>query len=1095
MWITFATVIVIALLATPAKAAPDFSGSPRDGNLNLDVTFTPIDVTGVPDSTTWDFGDGTTVTESSGTPSVQNHTYTAPGAYDVILTVWYTATPDSVITKLDYITVSPIDFMGAPRMGAVPLTVTFTPSGTADADSIQWVWGDSDILWRYPPFGNVAHTYNTGPTTFTVEMHAFYDFDDSTVTKLDYIETVNPSVVQDSVNSASCFGVADSTLPDTVYYTYFAPPAVTDVWFYVRYDTTTGNVPFDSLLVSASPATPFTYVFTSSDDFWVKAVPFNVDSTWTWSIDSVGYTSSDCYCVKGVADGFSIEENYTLMESVLDNDTLGVFGDPQPVDSARVIEWHPDKADTAYFDTLENGTYQLVYDPIQDWHGKDTLVYSAWIENGCSPSVATVYITIFSDDVVDIDTIFYEWKDACTNTCDSDPSGTVSGGDSLRIWLKINPIDVQEVAPGWPKVWFAELGGSASGDVMFKDTTAIWGDDSTWYSIPFQDTAGTYPDWIAVANGGADTASGLMPIAALIVSDLGLMSFDTAFVVQSVDTKPPIAEPSRAGFVHWYDVNGDGIAQFGDSVAIWYDLSTEPPGEICQGSVLATLWNWPSTGNSVPLTLTDPAGDQFFWAFYEIEVGDISPDAGPFPVVISFSDDACNVDSTDATLITPVMNGFTLTVWNLSDSGPGSLRSVIDSANAFPGPDTIIVDVPEGSIRLETALPALTDETGGTYIRNASPPWMNRAVTIDGSNLSSGSGMHVTSDDNVVENLIIQSFPDNGITVTGSAIRNRFTSNLFSGNGGLAIDLLGDGITPNDDGDSDTGPNDLLNYPVFDSIREVGTDTFTVYGTAAANAIIELYLATEYGSVTFLPENSRHGPAYELLGIDTADGTGFFEIDSIMKPEWSRITATATDALGNTSELSRNKPLSADPLRVTAYTDQLEVRVYGPPDSNLTIDSIGPTFNTFHVPASYDMGDFNDDDTMDVRVTINSPDTGFYAISMKLVPGGTPGTYLTGIGIDGHLEAQQAVALASADDVYDTTHHHAPPTQNRGDFDGDGFVTALDLTVMIDILFAGVPVPDPPELADADCDGFPTALDLTYIIDYIFANGPLPCLK
>ena len=32
-------------------------------------------------------------------------------------------------------------------------------------------------------------------------------------------------------------------------------------------------------------------------------------------------------------------------------------------------------------------------------------------------------------------------------------------------------------------------------------------------------------------------------------------------------------------------------------------------------------------------------------------------------------------------------------------------------------------------------------------------------------------------------------------------------------NGGLGIDLGGDGITPNDSGDEDSGPNDLMNSP------------------------------------------------------------------------------------------------------------------------------------------------------------------------------------------------------------------------------------------------------------------------------------------
>jgi hypothetical protein len=68
---------------------------------------------------------------------------------------------------------------------------------------------------------------------------------------------------------------------------------------------------------------------------------------------------------------------------------------------------------------------------------------------------------------------------------------------------------------------------------------------------------------------------------------------------------------------------------------------------------------------------------------------------------------------------------------------------------------------------------------------------------------------------------------------------------------------------------------------------------------------------------------------------------------------------------------------------------------------------------------------------------------------------------------------------------------------NQGDADGDGFLTALDLSHIIDVLFAGAE-----DLQDAycstsrydiDCDGFPTALDLGDLIDHLFAGDDGPC--
>jgi hypothetical protein len=68
---------------------------------------------------------------------------------------------------------------------------------------------------------------------------------------------------------------------------------------------------------------------------------------------------------------------------------------------------------------------------------------------------------------------------------------------------------------------------------------------------------------------------------------------------------------------------------------------------------------------------------------------------------------------------------------------------------------------------------------------------------------------------------------------------------------------------------------------------------------------------------------------------------------------------------------------------------------------------------------------------------------------------------------------------------------------HQSDFDDDGFLTALDLGTLIDILFAGgsdVQDPDCPSArADLDCDAFATALDLGVLIDHLYAGGDAPC--
>ena len=84
------------------------------------------------------------------------------------------------------------------------------------------------------------------------------------------------------------------------------------------------------------------------------------------------------------------------------------------------------------------------------------------------------------------------------------------------------------------------------------------------------------------------------------------------------------------------------------------------------------------------------------------------------------------------------------------------------------------------------------------------------------------------------------------ITVTGRNARdNRFTRNVFGTNAGLDIDLGGDGPTPNDEGDRDSGPHGLLNTPVIESYqveREAsGRLRSVIRGRGLPGATVEVY--------------------------------------------------------------------------------------------------------------------------------------------------------------------------------------------------------------------------------------------------------------
>ncbi len=63
----------------------------------------------------------------------------------------------------------------------------------------------------------------------------------------------------------------------------------------------------------------------------------------------------------------------------------------------------------------------------------------------------------------------------------------------------------------------------------------------------------------------------------------------------------------------------------------------------------------------------------------------------------------------------------------------------------------------------------------------------------------------------------------------------------------------------------------------------------------------------------------------------------------------------------------------------------------------------------------------------------------------------------------------------------------------RGDVNGDGEISLVDVVYLINYLFNGGPDPVPWESGDVNCDGEVNIPDVVYLINYLFKNGPPPC--
>jgi len=171
-----------------------------------------------------------------------------------------------------------------------------------------------------------------------------------------------------------------------------------------------------------------------------------------------------------------------------------------------------------------------------------------------------------------------------------------------------------------------------------------------------------------------------------------------------------------------------------------------------------------------------------------------------------------------------------------------------------------------------------------------------------------------------------------GVSVTGAdSADNRIRGNGIHGNGGLGIDLGPRGVTPNDAGDGDDGPNHLQNFPVgITSYVDPLSGRRTISGQVDSPAPLDL--------------------SVDVFAVDPArDGSGFGEgrsyIETVTRctsgtPGPPRppgcISGAGTFAFTTTSTAKLFSATASDPLSTSEFS-----AVCGDPDGNGTTDNDG----------------------------------------------------------------------------------------------------------------------------------------------------------
>lgn len=320
-----------------------------------------------------------------------------------------------------------------------------------------------------------------------------------------------------------------------------------------------------------------------------------------------------------------------------------------------------------------------------------------------------------------------------------------------------------------------------------------------------------------------------------------------------------------------------------------------------------------------------------------------------------------------------------LVVTNTNDSGPGSLRNAIAFANANPGPDTIIFNIPTTdlgfnsvgghfTIRPLSALPPLTDDgttiagsTQTAFTGDTNP--LGPEVFLDGSLAASGNGLTVFSSNNVIAHLVVSGFPGSGVAISGTSASGNVVTRSFLGTdptGTQPLGNTGSGVVISDGAhDNVVGPGNVIAFntkfpspnggvAVLDGARKGAYPTF-----AGLNSDF-------VGVFPVLSFPNTGGPFTSADGITPVDGSGHPFADNFGARFTGSLNVSAAGAYtfrfvrpddvmrvlidgGVILEVSCCVQSAESPVTLTAGAHAIEVDFFdGPGAAGLTLDIVGP---------------------------------------------------------------------------------------------------------------------------------------------------------
>jgi CSLREA domain-containing protein len=563
-------------------------------------------------------------------------------------------------------------------------------------------------------------------------------------------------------------------------------------------------------------------------------------------------------------------------------------------------------------------------------HG-DTYGFTITGSNGDSTSILEGTLSV-AVNVVDNGSFEFGAPDDGTGGAPAGVTRLAPGAEILNGWTiehdADNPLNSAEV--DWTgSRWSAkegnrslELAGGPSAGAIHQDLPTIAGNDYTvsfYYSAnperlfgspPAECGAGGTPQFNAMWAGSVLTPS---PIQYTASNTAGAMNYQNAtFVV----TAP--AATTQLRFASANSVNtGCGIVI--DNVTVTPVIPAPPPAETPQADdgtyvVTSTADHNDAVCGVVDCTLREaiymsnafaaPSGHSITFAI---------PGAGSHVINLVSSlpplEKPLLIDGTTQAGTTCGPNLTSNLMVHVNASGAGSEAEGFDF-DGFSGGSTIKGLVLEGFASYAINFGNSSDNVVEcSAIGTAAHP--NQSVGIE---INASSGNRIGSDndgtnDQAEANEISHNAagPDHpgAIEVANGSDGNRLDGNSIHDNGGLGIDLLPAGPTPNDPTDADTGPNGLLNTPQVvraEAGANGGIAGRLVPAPGPAGQDVTLFVSPACDPSGFGEGATRIGTAH--VTPDT-NGIANFVVSIGGLPVGQFVTATATDSsTGATSEFS-----------------------------------------------------------------------------------------------------------------------------------------------------------------------------------------------